>query len=167
MAVFNTTFGCSQVLRRLRQPKDKKDKKDGTRPFARLAAKLTHSNPLAVAEEIVQRVRAKCNAARNRRRPARGGGGFRTPAVGAAAAAPTHIRTPCLASVLRLLRSARKRAAPFPCPALVPAAGLTKQQLRGASKEAVPAAASPWPFQAWLAAVLAQYRPPYFARIER
>ena len=57
-----------QVLRRLRQPKDKKDKKDGTRPFARLAAKLTHSNPLAVAEEIVQRVRRRKTAARATRR---------------------------------------------------------------------------------------------------
>ena len=47
----------TQVLRRLRQPKDKRDRKDGTRPFARLAAKLTNSNPLAVAEEIVSRVR--------------------------------------------------------------------------------------------------------------
>lgn len=46
-----------KVLRRVHQPKDKKDKKEGLKLYGRITAKLSHGNPLAVAQQMLQLVR--------------------------------------------------------------------------------------------------------------
>ena len=46
-----------KVLRRVHQPKDKRDRKEGLKLYGRMTGKISHSNPLAVASQMLQLVR--------------------------------------------------------------------------------------------------------------